>query len=198
MAAVVISSRRLVRRLPIQYLSRIVVHPLLDGGYPLFAHLGKIRPLGKETPYHAVVVLYAAFLPRRVTVAVPHLEPAAAVDAPAEFVILQKLAAVVRGQGLKAFGEVRQLLFPLIEDPSDGGRLPVWQFAYDLLSAVSFRQRQQHRPALGLPDDQIHLPVSWFRALANVCRSLLYARQFRMRHSGQSVPGLGFPLSLLP
>ena len=176
----------------------IVVHPFLDGGYPLFAHRGKIRPLGKETPYHAVVVLYAALLPRRVTVAVPHLEPAAAVDAPAEFVILQKLAAVVRGQRFEALGEVRQLLFQLIEDPSDGGCLPVGQFAYDLLPAVSLRQGQQHRPALGLPDDQIHLPVSGFRALANVCRSLLDARQFRMRYSGQNVPRLGFPLSLLP
>lgn len=193
-----ISSRCLVRRLPIQYLSRIVVHPFLDGGYPLFAHLGEVRPLGKETPYHAVVVLYAALLPRRITVAIPHLKPAAAVDAPAEFVILQKLAAVVRGQGLEALGEVRQLLFQLIEDPSDGGGLPVGQFAYDLLPAVSLRQGQQYRPALGLPDDQIHLPVSGLRTLLDMRRPLLDARQLRVHHPGRGLLCLALPLSLLP
>lgn len=63
-----------------------------------FTDLGEVRALGKETAYHAVMVLHAALLPGAVTVTVPHLEAAAAVYAPAQLVILHELTAVVRGQ----------------------------------------------------------------------------------------------------
>lgn len=73
--------RGFVRRLPLQYPPRIVVHPVLDGSYPLFADLGEVRTLGKETAYHAVMVLYAALLPRGIAMTVPYLKAAAAVYA---------------------------------------------------------------------------------------------------------------------
>lgn len=44
------------------------------------------------------MVLHAAFLPRRIAVTIPDLKAAAAVDAPAQLVILHELAAVVGGQ----------------------------------------------------------------------------------------------------
>ena len=65
------------------------------------------------------------------------------------------------------------LPFQPVEYASDGGRLSVRQFEDKLLSAVSLRQRQQDRAGLGFADDQIHLPVSALRPLADVCRPVL-------------------------
>lgn len=65
---------------PIQYLSRVAVQPVLDLGYPLFRHLGKIRPFGEESAYHAIVVLVGPFFPGSVAVAVVDLKARPAKD----------------------------------------------------------------------------------------------------------------------
>ena len=90
------------------------------------------------------------------------------------------------------------LPFQPVEYTSDGGRLSVRQFEDKLLSAVSLRQRQQDMAGLCLSDDQIHLPVPALRPLPDVCWSVLYAGQLRVRHPRRGLLGLDLLFPLLP
>ena len=90
------------------------------------------------------------------------------------------------------------LSFQSVEYPSDGSRLSVGQLEYKLLSAVSLRQCQQDMAGFGLADDQIHLPVSALRPLPDLCRSVLYAGQLRVRYPRRGLLGLGLLFPLFP
>ena len=90
------------------------------------------------------------------------------------------------------------LPFQPVEYTSDGGRLPVRQFEDKLLPAVSLRQRQQDMAGLCLSGDQIHLPVSTLRPLPDLCRSVLYAGQLRVRYPRHGLLGLGLLFPLFP
>lgn len=90
---------------PSQYFSWVVVHPVLHRFDLRGLYLVKIRPLGKESPDHAVMIFIASFLPCRIAVTVVDMKPCSAPDAPDQLLILQKFAAVVCGDAAELLPE---------------------------------------------------------------------------------------------
>jgi len=78
-----------------------MIHPVLYVLDLLGADLVKVRSLREKAPDHAVLILYAAFLPCGIRVAVIDVKalPFTPTAFP-QFLILQKLAAVVGGDAL--------------------------------------------------------------------------------------------------
>ena len=76
--------------------------------------------------------------------------------------MFQKLAAVVRGDGLEGVPEpsLPQLSLQMVKDLSHGGRLFVGQFENHRLSRLPLQHRQKYIPAFRPAHYQIHLPVA--------------------------------------
>ena len=123
--------------IPIQNFSRIVVHPVLDGSYPLFTDPGKVGTFGKESPDHAVLILTRSLLPGRVTVTVPHIKSDPTVNGFPQLFHLQELCSVVCGDALKSLPEIRVPAFQGIKYAADRGCFPVRQLEDHFISADS-------------------------------------------------------------
>ena len=145
---------------PSQYFSWVVVHPVLHRFDLRGLYLVKIRPLGKESPDHAVMIFIASFLPCRIAVTVVDMKPCSAPDAPDQLLILQKFAAVVCGDAAELLPELRRSALQPVDGPADRLRSPIRQLYNDLLSAPALGQREQHSLGATASNDQIHLPMS--------------------------------------
>lgn len=145
---------------PSQYFSWVVVHPVLHRFDLRGLYLVKIRPLGKESPDHAVMIFIASFLPCRIAVTVVDMKPCSAPDAPDQLLILQKFAAVVCGDAAELLPELRRSALQPVDGPADRLRSPIRQLHNDLLSAPALGQREQHSLGATASNDQIHLPMS--------------------------------------
>ena len=145
---------------PAQYLSRVVVHPILDCSDLRGLHLVKIRTLGKESSDHAVMILIASFLPCRIAVTVVDMKPCSASDAPDQLLILQELASIVCGDAAELLPKLWRPALQPVNGPADRLRSPIRQLHNDLLSAPALGQREQHSLGATASNDQIHLPMS--------------------------------------
>ena len=90
------------------------------------------------------MILIASFLPRRIAVAVIDMEPCPTSDASDQLLILQKFAAVVRGDAAELLPELRRSALQPVNGPADRLRSPIRQLHNDLLSAPALGQREQH------------------------------------------------------
>ena len=129
---------------PAQYLSWVVVHPVLHCSDLRGLHLVKIRSLGKESSDHAVMVFVAALLPRSIAMAVVNMKPCPASDAPDQLLILQKLAAVVRSDTAELLPKLRHPALQPVNGPADRLCSPVRQLHNDLFSAPALGQCEQY------------------------------------------------------
>ena len=129
---------------PAQYLSRVVVHPVLYRSDLLCIYFIEIRPLGKEPSDYAVMVLIASFLPRCIAMAVVDMEPCPAPNAPDQLLILQELATVVRGDAAELLPELWRFALQPVNGPTDRFSSPIRQLHNDLFSAPTLGQREQH------------------------------------------------------
>ena len=152
--------RNLTWPFPSQYFSRVVIHPILHRSDLRGLHLVEIRTLGKESSDHAVMILIASFLPCRIAVTVVDMKPCSAPDAPDQLLILQKFAAVVRGDAAELLPELRRPALQPVNGPADRLRSPIRQLHNDLFSAPALGQRKQHSLGATASNDQIHLPMS--------------------------------------
>lgn len=136
--------RNLTWPFPAQYLSRVVVHPVLDRFDLRRLHFVKIRSLGKESPDHAVMIFVAPFLPCRIAMAVVNMKPCSTSDAPDQLLILQELTPIVRGDAAELLPKLRRPALQPVNGPADRLRSPIRQLHNDLLSASALGQREQH------------------------------------------------------
>lgn len=144
---------------PAQYLARVVVHPILDCSDLRGLHLVKIRTLGKESSNHAVMILIASFLPRRIAMAVVNMEPYPAPNASDQLLILQELAPIIRGDALELLPELRRPALQPVNGSADRLSPPIRQLHNDLFSAPALGQCEQHSLGATATNDQIHLPM---------------------------------------
>ena len=145
---------------PAQYLSRVVVHPILDCSDLRGLHLVEIRTLGKESSDHAVMILVASFLPCRIAMAVVDLKSCPTLDAPDQLLILQELASIVCGDAAELLPKLWRPALQPVNGPADRLRSPIRKLHNDLLSAPALGQREQHSLGATASNDQIHLPMS--------------------------------------
>lgn len=107
------------RCFPIQYLSRVAVHPVLDSGYFFICDGSEVSTLGKEPAYDPVVSFVGSFFPGCIRVTVIYLEAFVPVNRSAESFVVDKLSSVVCSDGFEFFPEFRILALHVIKYPYD-------------------------------------------------------------------------------
>ena len=138
---------------PAQYLARVIVHPVLHRFDLRVFYLVKVRPLGKEPPNHAVMIFIAPLFPCRIAMAVVDLKSRPTSNASDQLLILQELAAIVRGDAAELLPELRRPALQPVDGPADRLRSPIRQLHNDLFPAPALGQREQHSLGATATDD---------------------------------------------